>query len=352
MSAEIGYQGKAVLVKETVYGTAVQGGADTAFPFISLQDGKNVEFIEDSNIRGSAFRKLPVQSTKRFTPGWTQDAFFAGSLPLLLGLLCGDDTTSIVQNAAVQTVGGDHLFVPQGSNVGYSATLARLLAGVSAVKEFPGFKPMRIELTVSIGGQLQFTVSGPAQNLINTGATNTTASIAAATYDDPYELIPYHAMTVWFDDEDGGAFSASEKIHVEQLRFAWERAYKTVAGAASQLIRESVPDNFVMTEFSFTRPFEESLQDETDYLTPTSKRCKVQFSGSLLTNGDAGQNNEINLFLPSLRIAQNPDDVGGPGAVTQALTFTPGETDTAPNDMNSQVVPHVIVRNEQSTAYV
>lgn len=352
MAPEIGYEGKAVLVKETVWGTAVQGGALSAFPFLTFQDGKDIQFVENNNIRGSAFRKLGAQGTKMFKPGFTQDAFYAAGLPLALAILAGDDAETIVQNSVPATVGADHRFVPQSRNIGFSATLARKLAGINVVKEFPGWKPQRIELTISAGGQLGVTITGPAKNLLNTGTTNTVTSINNATFDAPLEQIMYADMTVWFADQDGAAFDDNDKIHVNSMTWAWERGYKIDPGATSQLIREPVPTAFFMTEFSLQLPLEEDLQPETDLLAGTVKRAKVQFSGPQLTAGDAGQNNEINLFLPALRIRTNPDDVGGPAAISPSLTFECGEADAAPNDMNSLTVPHVIVRNELSTAYV
>ncbi len=352
MSEEIGYQGKAVLAKETTYGTAVQGGADSAFPFTSFQDGKSPQFVENNGVRGSGHRRLMTPGTKLFTPGWSQDAFPAAGLPLAFALLCGDDDETIVQNSSPATVGADHKFVMQGNNKGFSATLARKLTGVNTVKEFPGFKVGRIELTISAGGQVQVTISGSAQNLVNTGTTNTTSSIDSATFDAPLELMMYHNMTVWLADQDGSAFADGDKIHVEQLTFAWERGYKVVPGATSQLVREPVSSGWFATEFSIQLPFEDDLQPETDMLAGTAKRARVQVSGSLLTNGDAGQNNELNIYLPALLYTQDQDDVGGPEAVAPSLAFDVGEAETAPNDMNSEVVPHVIIRNELSTAYV
>lgn len=352
MGAEIGYEGKVVLAKETTYGTAVQGGADDAVPILSFQDGKNPNFVEDNNIRGSAFRKLMAAGTKLFNPGFSQDAFPAAGLPLALGLLCGDDDVSVVEATGPVTVGGDHKFVPQTRNIGYSGTLARKLTGINTVKEFPGWKPQRIELSISAGGQLGFTVSGPAQNLINTGTTNTTSSIDSATFDAPLSRLMYSGMIVWYADQDGIAFADGDKLHVDQVNFAWERGYKIDPAANSQLIREPVPSGFFLTEFSIVLPLAEDLQPETDMLAATAKRCKVQLTGPLLTGGDAGQNNEINLYLPALLPITNPDDVSGPEAVSPTVTFDVGEADTAPNDMNSEIAPHVVVRNELSTAYV
>lgn len=352
MPPEIGYEGKAVMVNESTYGTAVQGGALSAFPFLSFQDGKNISYVENNNISGSAFRRLMAQGTKLFTPGWSQDAFYAAGLPHALALLAGSDSPSVVQNSDPANVGADHLMVPQSSNLGISATVARLLNGVDTVKEFSGFKPQRIELTISAGGQLSVTVSGPCQNLVNTGATNTTGSIGSATFDAPLELIMYADMTVWYADQDGNAFDDNDKIHVDSVTWAWERGYKIDPGATSQLIREPVPSGFFATDFSMVLPLEEDLQPETDMLAGTAKRAHVQLSGPLLTDGDAGQNNEINLYLPALQVTENSDDVDGPEAISPSISFDVGEAETAPNDMNSQTVPHVIVRNELETAYV
>lgn len=353
MSEEIGYQGEVVLSAESVWGTAVQAGADEKFPFKSFQDGKDIQYVDDENTYGSPIQRLGAQGTKMFNAGFSGDAFFAAGLPLALGILAGDDTITAVNNSDPTQVGSDHLFVPQDSNVGFSGTLARKLKGVNGVKEFPGWKPSRIELTISQGGELQLTVRGTAQNLINTGTTNDVASIEAATIDDPIELIMYAGMTVWLADQDGNAFADGDKLHVEQLSWAWERGYKTVPAASSQLIREQVPSGWFNTEFSLTLPFETDLAHETDLLNGQAKRCKVLFSGSQLTNGDAGQNNEINLYLPALRIRQHQDDPGGPDAVAQSLTFKVGDADaTTYNDMNSQSKPHVVVRNEFQSAYV
>lgn len=353
MAPEIGYEGEVVLVKETTWGTAVQGGADSKFPFRSFQDGKNIEFVENANMFGSPVMRLSKQSTKKFTPGFSGDAFYAAGLPLALAIIAGSDAITAVNNSTPAQVGSDHLFVPQRSNLGKSATLARKLKGINAVKEFPGFKPGSVELSMSQGGQLQLTVSGPAKNLINTGTTNDVASIEAATIDAPVELIMYAGMTVWLADQDGAAFQDSDKLHVDTIRWMWQRGYKIDAAASSQLIREPVPSGFFSTEFSLQLPLEEDLSHETDLLNGQPKRAKVQFSGSQLTSGDAGQNNEINLYLPALLIREDNDDVGGPEAVAPSLTLEVGEADaTTYNDMNGESLPHAVVRNEKVTAYV
>ena len=274
--SEKGYDIRAALAAQAVWGTAeALAAGDGAFLY-TMEHGNEPNFVPDPSLTGSVVARHDDLGIKRYSPSFSSKARYIGELPLALALLMGDDSGG----SPVQVGTSDgyvHKFVPQDDNYTEFATLARTTPGlaVATVREYDSVKIMRVELTITAGDRLMYSVKTAARDVVVTGSVNDSAAVIAATPGTPLESLMFHDMIVYLADEDGAAFAAGDKLTVNSLTLAFERPYKIFQAANSQLIAQPFTNGHFVFEVGFDLPEESEIDLETDMLGETTKRLSV-----------------------------------------------------------------------------
>jgi hypothetical protein len=342
--------------RETTYGTAIQAGANDGLHFESHDFAPEFDWVDDEMKDGaSVMQRKPRLGMKKFmqrySGEWRYDGVCAAVLANMFAL---DAVTEIAAG-----VGATHKLTFQPNNNTEGLTAARWLRdlGTPRVEELIGGKVQRVNFSIDAGKPLKVTIDVVFQNLIDNligSPTNTTASMANVTAKLPLDALMYNDMVVHLADEDGAAFDNDDKVVADHIDWSYERPYKLVQAGESLLIREPVANGWFPSQVNMRFPSVDNaeLGRRDDLLANTSKRLRIGFTGPLLTGGAGGQDHAARFFFPQLVTRQAPFEIGSDEAAVIQANFTAHKTDTAPNDMDGELVPLIELDTEVETNYL
>lgn len=343
--------------RETTYGTAIECGADDGLPFESHSITPEFDYVDNTMKDGaSLMQRKPHLGMKRFMHRYSGEWRYDGVPAYLIGNLLA---TEAVTEIAVG-VGATHKFTRAANNDGEGLTVARWLRdlGTPRSEELIGAKVQRINFSISAGQPLKVSLDLVGLNLIdnNTGTpTNTPATMANVTAKVPLDALMYSDMVVHFADESGDAFDAADKVVADSIEWSYETKLKLVQAGESLIIREPVANGWFASNINFRFPSVDNaeLGRRDDLLANTTKRARIGFTGPDLTGGTPGvQVHAARFFFPQLQPRQAPFEIGSDEAAVIAANFTAHKTDTAPNDMDSELIPFIEIDSELETAYL
>ena len=356
-----GFGAKTGLHKESVYGSPVAVGSGDLLRIISERIAVKCSTLEDRSIHGRAGQGAPDRGNLLIGgPIVSHLRYWNRPQILLLALAMGG--CSVAEVASLVYACNLRL---TDSLEGLFATL--VIDKGARIYEYESIKVNTLDLKCLIDGEgSRVTLSSEiiARDCNRSSAINTPTEIAALTMIDadyPAGYLLSTGLKAYLGAAEGGPLGEDDEVGLKgfSLKLSNNLAQDLVESGNS-LISEPLRADFRTVSLRLELG-KYQLDGSSDtwldaYMSNTPLKCKLSFTGALITGA---YYNQFNLYFPNLRITGAPRNVSGPGLIEAPIDLIATMPTTAVSGMetgdellDSDVLEEmrITLQNRQSTS--